>query len=99
MGDLDDAIREHLELKRLRGADPAEVARQEHDALAPVTRSHPIVVSPPRPSDSEPLEDPERHANGSSQAHADEDLSDATQEFHVHFADNDEDDWLQDLEA
>ena len=44
MGDLDDAIREHLELKRRRGADPAEVARQEHEALAPVTRSHPIVV-------------------------------------------------------
>jgi hypothetical protein len=38
MGMLDDAIREHLELKRLRGADPSEVARQEHDALAPVRR-------------------------------------------------------------
>jgi hypothetical protein len=99
MGDLDDAIREHLELKRRRGADPAEVARQEHDALAPVTRSHPIVVSPPRTGDSQPLEEPESHTNGSAQAHAEEDLSDATQEFHVHFADNDEDDWLQDLEA
>jgi len=28
MGDLDEAIREHLELKRRRGADPAEVARE-----------------------------------------------------------------------
>jgi hypothetical protein len=36
MGLLDDAIREHLELKRLRGADPAMVARQEHDALGPI---------------------------------------------------------------
>jgi len=36
MGLLDDAIREHMELKRLRGADPSEVARQEHDALGPV---------------------------------------------------------------
>ena len=38
MGLLDDAIREHMELKRLRGADPSEVARQEHDALGPVVR-------------------------------------------------------------
>ena len=33
MGLLDDAIREHLELKRRRGADPDEVARQEGEAL------------------------------------------------------------------
>ena len=33
MGLLDDAIREHLELKRARGADPDEVARQEDEAL------------------------------------------------------------------
>ncbi|HEV7584498.1 MAG TPA: hypothetical protein VGO14_01840 [Solirubrobacteraceae bacterium] len=33
MGLLEDAIREHLELKRLRGADPAEVAREQHEVL------------------------------------------------------------------
>jgi hypothetical protein len=33
MGLLEDAIREHLELKRLRGADPTEVAREQHEAL------------------------------------------------------------------
>ena len=33
MGLLDDAIREHLELKRSRGADPSEVERQEREAL------------------------------------------------------------------
>ena len=38
MGLLDDAIREHLELKRLRGADPGDVAREEHAALSPVVR-------------------------------------------------------------
>ena len=38
MGMLDDAIREHLELKRLKGADPGDVARQEHEALGPVRR-------------------------------------------------------------
>jgi len=38
MGLLDDAIREHLELKRLRGADPGDVAREERDALGGVGR-------------------------------------------------------------
>jgi hypothetical protein len=38
MGLLDDAIREHLDLKRRRGADPAEVERDERDALGPVRR-------------------------------------------------------------
>jgi hypothetical protein len=38
MGLLDDAIREHMELKRLRGADPSVLARQEQDALGPVVR-------------------------------------------------------------
>lgn len=33
---LDDAIREHLELKRRRGADPEEVAREQREALAPI---------------------------------------------------------------
>jgi len=33
MGLLDDAIREHLELKRRRGADPDEIARLEDEAL------------------------------------------------------------------
>jgi hypothetical protein len=37
MGLLEDAIREHLELKRLRGADPGQVARERHDALDPPT--------------------------------------------------------------
>jgi hypothetical protein len=38
MGLLDEAIREHLELKRLRGADPVDVARMERDALGPARR-------------------------------------------------------------
>lgn len=33
MGLLDDAIREHLELKRRSGADPGEIARQERVVL------------------------------------------------------------------
>ncbi len=35
MGLLDDAIREHLELKRRRGAEPGEIARVEREALEP----------------------------------------------------------------
>lgn len=38
MGLLDDAIREHLDLKRRRGADPAEIERSELEALGPVRR-------------------------------------------------------------
>jgi hypothetical protein len=38
MGLLDDAIKDHLELKRRHGADPSEVARLEHEALGPARR-------------------------------------------------------------
>jgi hypothetical protein len=41
MGLLDDAIREHLDLKRRRGADPSEIAREEDEALGPVRRGEP----------------------------------------------------------
>ena len=39
MGLLDDAIREHLDLKRRRGGDPAEIERAEREALGPVRRN------------------------------------------------------------
>lgn len=39
MGLLDDAIREHLDLKRRHGADPTEVERAEREALGPVRRA------------------------------------------------------------
>jgi hypothetical protein len=38
MGLLDDAIRDHFELKRRHGADPGEVERMEHEALGPPRR-------------------------------------------------------------
>ena len=38
MGLLDDAIRDHLELKRLRGADPGLLDREQREALDPVLR-------------------------------------------------------------
>jgi hypothetical protein len=39
MGLLDDAIREHLELKKKHGADPGEVERQEREALGASRRA------------------------------------------------------------
>jgi hypothetical protein len=39
MGLLDDAIREHLDLKRRRGGDPAEIERAAREALGPVRRN------------------------------------------------------------
>ncbi len=41
MGLLDDAIREHLELKRLRGADPGLVSREESEVFGPVRGGEP----------------------------------------------------------
>jgi hypothetical protein len=53
MGLLDDAIREHLDLKRRRGADPLEVERDEREALGPVRRA------PTVPPDGEPGDESE----------------------------------------
>ena len=53
MGLLDDAIREHLELKRRHGADPDEVARQENEALGDPRRAEFA-----RPEGAEPLLEP-----------------------------------------
>jgi len=48
MGLLDEAIREHLELKRRHGADPAEVAQLEREAFGPARRGpEPLEVPPP----------------------------------------------------
>lgn len=100
MGDLDEAIREHLELKRRRGADPAEVAREEQEALSPVTRGHAIVVAdepvPEHESENQPSqnEDAAPHQDSTKPLHA-EDQGDATQEFRVEFGAS-SDDWLDD---
>ncbi len=49
MGLLDDAIREHLDLKRRRGANPTEIERAEREALGPVRRG-PEVTEEDAPS-------------------------------------------------
>jgi hypothetical protein len=54
MGVLDQAIREHLALKRQHGADPGELARLEQEALGPPVRETQEVLTaatgPPTPS-------------------------------------------------
>jgi hypothetical protein len=51
MGLLDDAIREHLELKRQHGADPEEVSRQENEALGAARKAE---FAKPADSDERP---------------------------------------------
>jgi hypothetical protein len=48
MGVLDDAIREHLELKRKHGLSEEELRRQEEEALGPVRRE----VAPPEEAEA-----------------------------------------------
>jgi hypothetical protein len=53
MGLLDDAIREHLELKRKHGANPEDVARQEQEALGPGEQRNEF-AQPEPPEEEEP---------------------------------------------
>lgn len=56
MGVLEDAIREHLDLKRKHGASEVEVERQEVEALGPARRE----VAPPEPdAEAAPQDDAE----------------------------------------
>jgi hypothetical protein len=52
MGLLDDAIREHLDLKRRHGADPADIERAEREALGPVRRGPEVAGESAAPSDA-----------------------------------------------
>ena len=67
MGLLDDAIRQHLDLKRAHGADEAELKRKEDEALGPVRREAEPAAdeagescsrSPPKPVAEEPPAEP-----------------------------------------
>lgn len=57
MGLLDEAIREHLELKRRRGADPVEVAREQREALDPISAPAPPLEAMSNAAEAAPLED------------------------------------------
>ena len=62
MGVLDDAIREHLELKRQHGAAEEELERQEEEALGPARRE---VATEPEDEAGEPV--PEADTAGDEQ--------------------------------
>ena len=75
MGVLDDAIREHLELKRRGGADPADVERLEREAFGAKEQEAPPngAVQPDSPEPSEPMLDPGGgHVDVSDEPHPDE---------------------------
>jgi hypothetical protein len=57
MGLLDDAIRDHLDLKRRHGADPAELERAEREALGPVRRKGDVAATG-YADDDEAVEEP-----------------------------------------
>jgi hypothetical protein len=57
MGVLDDAIREHLELKRQHGVPEEELRRQEEEALGPARRD----VAPAETGDGGAAAEPELH--------------------------------------
>jgi hypothetical protein len=57
MGLLDDAIREHLELKRKHGADPSEVERQEREALGSPRQAEFAPAAEERTGEEEPVEE------------------------------------------
>jgi hypothetical protein len=72
MGLLDDAIREHLDLKRRRGGDPEDNQRMEREALGPVRREP---TTPESQFDDDPAPNVQEHyadepATGSFEAPA-----------------------------
>jgi hypothetical protein len=70
MGLLDDAIREHLELKRQHGGDPSEIERQEREAFGPGGRQAAPVEDAPAPAD-DAVAAPEAAAPAADEAPAD----------------------------
>lgn len=64
---LDDAIREHLEFKRLRGADAGEVAREEEEALGAVHRGQDFGPD----SSPDPHADPSHESSGEARGEED----------------------------
>jgi hypothetical protein len=90
MGLLDDAIREHLELKRRRGADAEEVTRQEQEALGAPQRAEfasatPAAAAPDAledtPVDDAPAPEPEPEPVPEPEPERDIPLDQATVEY------------------
>jgi hypothetical protein len=85
MGLLDEAIREHLELKRRSGADPGDIARAEHEALEPIFPAEPREdaddAAPEGAEHPQLLQEPPPHEEAEAAAHGEEgDFSNVGQE-------------------
>jgi hypothetical protein len=93
MGLLDDAIREHLDLKRRRGADPADIERAEREALGPVRRGPEVAGE--GVAQSESLSEPEAEHFVSEEHLAPEHLAPEPE----HWDRFEEDPELQDIEG
>ena len=86
MGLLDDAIREHLELKRRRGADAEEVTRQEQEALGAPQRAEfagarPAAAAAPDALEDAPAPEPEPEPVPEPEPERDIPLDQATVEY------------------
>ncbi len=81
MGLLDDAIRQHLELKRRHGADPSTVAKLEHEAFGPIEREDALGVE--EPGGPEPDLAAAAHETAAEEEHA---YADAEQEADASWA-------------
>src|SRR5687768_14985791 len=72
MGVLDDAIKEHLELKRRHGVSEEELQRQEEEALGPArreaARQHEEAEPTPGQTATAEAEEPGAHAAGEEAA-------------------------------
>jgi hypothetical protein len=92
MGLLDDAIREHLELKRKHGADPEDLARQEREALGPGMRNE--FAQPEQGSEPAPEPQPEPVAAEPAPPVRDERPPEAEPPAAVSISRQEEDPWL-----
>jgi hypothetical protein len=92
MGLLDDAIREHLDLKRRRGGDPTEIERAEREALGPVRRGPEVVGEDVVPQES--VQEPDAEHLDSEEHLAPEQLPPEPE----HWERFDEDPELEDIE-
>jgi hypothetical protein len=87
MGLLDDAIKEHLELKRRHGADPGEVARLEHEALGPARRDPASAAMVDEPVAAEAVPEPvarDPYLEDDAHGHDDELSADERLEAPIH---------------
>jgi len=76
MGLLDDAIREHLELKRRHGASEEEISQEEAEALGPARREFPAAAADAQDADAQDADVQDADVQNAEVQGADEALPD-----------------------